>query len=111
MLLCCCVCSLVCGWARFDVCRLDDLFEKRLDAINGYDPRNLPPHINKATIMALRKKPEGQGLWPKLEALMATPTPPGVTDEQLVQLASILGITLQQNHLNGSLVSAYVLES
>ncbi|NJR41257.1 MAG: hypothetical protein HC767_00005 [Akkermansiaceae bacterium] len=56
-------------------------------------------------VKELRKKPPGLALATRIEQLCAVDVP---EDQHLLELASVLGISLPEHQLNGSLVSMYV---
>jgi hypothetical protein len=87
-------------------CRLEADQQARTEALS-LDLKKLPPWRSKQQVTDLRKKPDGLDLSSRLEALLATPVPPGVTDEQLVSFASMLGVSMEVRHLEGALVSQY----
>jgi hypothetical protein len=69
------------------------------------DPKRLPKGESKEEVSKLRKKPEGIALYGRLETILGGQVLQ-VPDEQLVEFASMLGVTMELRHLNGALVSS-----
>jgi hypothetical protein len=67
------------------------------------DLKRLPPGESKEHYAKLRMKPEGLDLFGRLEKLWVDGAP---TDEQLVQFASMLGVSMETHHLGGALLSS-----